>query len=274
MSYIKFETEIVINEITVKHQTIDLVEYLKANRDKSKTYMIQGEIKTISYAEKLSEILNCSPVQDVFNKKPIKKQHELQELIDRLKDRYDGCMPEHGIVYPTPVKVLKNKILVDTYGYGDVANSQHDTNYINRDVKTWNRPQPFPADYNVLDAKLKNIGDKTVILGNKSDPFMWMDMKYQFTKYTLRKIKGCKLEIYTRSDLIAQDEYIELLDKNNTTINIYIPKHRNDELARCEEPGAPSVKRRLQAVEKLKSLGFTVNIINTKVLTRKNKQVS
>jgi hypothetical protein len=130
-----------------------------------------------------------------------------------------------------------------------------------------NQPlQPIPVD-------LKNIGDLKGTLGKgvlsgQSDPFNWIDSRYGITKELLQREKNKPLEIYTRSDLIANDDYIEALDKGKHIVNIVIPGTNNG-INRIIEPGAPSLKRRINAANKLAESGLNVNIIYQQV-TNKN----
>lgn len=104
------------------------------------------------------------------------------------------------------------------------------------------------------------------ILGHKvsqggADPFMWMDHRWKVTQKFLKK-HGEKIKtINTRSDLIAQDDYMAMLPKG-ATINMYVgPSNLRDIASKRIEPGNPSLKRRLAAAEKLEKAGFKVNIV-------------
>lgn len=201
----------------------------------------------------------------------------LKEKISNLDARFGNDYPKDGITVKRAGTIKDGTLYLDSYGRGDCHNSQHCTNYVNRNKAKWNRPMPCPVDPDNLSmlldkAYVKNVAK--VVFGVKSDPFMWMDQKYEFTKYILYCLKenvDAQVEIFTRSDLVAHDDYITLMGKW-CTINMYIPKHQDEDLTRIEEPGAPSVKRRMIAVDKLKSLGFKVNVVYTQKLTaKKNK---
>jgi hypothetical protein len=130
----------------------------------------------------------------------------------------------------------------------------------------FNMPIPvFKADIRdgTLGHKVKDGG---------SDPFTWIDHKHKATQVFLRK-HGNKIKtINTRSDLIAQDDYMEMLPKG-AEINIYAgPLSARDIAGKKIEPGNPSLKRRLSAAKKLKEKGFKVNIV-WDVFRGKNKKM-
>jgi DNA repair photolyase len=161
---------------------------------------------------------------------------------------------------------------IDTYGRG----CMHDCVYCYAKAELtvhgyWNNPIPVPVDLNEIrktfytvfetdkNNKWRDILDKRIPLriGSMSDSFMWMDQKYKITQELLRLLKFYKYPyvIFTRSDLVAHDEYIKLLDPKLAAIQFSISS-TNDELIKKIEPGAPSAKRRLKALEKLAEAGF------------------
>src|SRR5690606_10837018 len=68
------------------------------------------------------------------------------------------------------------------------------------------------------------------------------------------------LQIHTRSDLIAHDDYIEHLNPSMHKIFMHISS-LNERVNRILEPGAPSVKRRLDALKILHDSGFAVYVV-------------
>ncbi len=130
----------------------------------------------------------------------------------------------------------------------------------------WNNPIPVPIDLNEVrkvfytvfetdkKSKWRNVMESRIPLrvGCMSDSFMWMDAKYKVTQEFLKILNHYEYPytIITRSDLVAHDDYIQLLRKDLCSIQFSIAS-TNDELNRKIEPGAPSAKRRLKALEKL-----------------------
>ncbi len=165
---------------------------------------------------------------------------------------------------------------IDTYGRGCV----HDCVYCYAKAELtvhgyWNNPIPAPVDINVIRkafysafetdkaGKWNDILRKRIPLriGSMSDSFMWSDTKYKVTQELLKILKHYEYPyiVFTRSDLAAQDDYIKLMDPKLTTIQFSISS-LNDEMIRKMEPGAPSSKRRLKALQKLSQAGFWTTV--------------
>ena len=78
------------------------------------------------------------------------------------------------------------------------------------------------------------------------------------------------IKIHTRSDLIGHDDYVSRLNPKDE-IFIHIPSS-NEAIVRALEPGAPSLRRRLDAFDKLRDGGFNVKLVHDKIpLTEKIK---
>lgn len=107
---------------------------------------------------------------------------------------------------------------------------------------------PFPLPANVGD--LQGVLGKDVLVGGQ-DPFTWADSKYKVTKKLLQKHFDKPLEIHTRSDLIAHDDYIAAINPNKHKVYMHIIS-TNDDIKRELEPQQPSARRRLGAARKLK----------------------
>ena len=177
------------------------------------------------------------------------------KLMKNLKLRY----PEKKI--PSSLVTTNN---FDSYIEGCTHNSVfqwHPTAY-NATTKKWNSPIPFPVDLRKAFKLIHN--NKKLVLGVKSDPFMWLDNKYCITKKIIRYANRCRtsLEINTMSDLCAQEEYIKLLLIGGHTINMLMSSpHCTEHLERLLSPGTPSIHRRQLAIEKLRRLGVSVKIV-------------
>jgi DNA repair photolyase len=139
----------------------------------------------------------------------------------------------------------------------------------------WNRPQPFPVNlaevrkifYTVFEtsrpSKWRSIMEQRIPLrvGSMSDSFMWLDTKYGVTKELLKIFKFYRYPyvIFTRSDLVAHDDYMAELDKNLCAVQFSIAGN-NNRFIRNIEPGAPSYARRLKALEKLSKHEFWTTV--------------
>ena len=165
---------------------------------------------------------------------------------------------------------------IDTYGRG----CAHECVYCYAKAEltvhgSWNNPIPVPIDfnevrrtfYNVFEtdkrSRYRSILEKRIPLriGSMSDSFMWSDRKYKVTQELLKLLKFYQYPhvIFTRSDLVAHDEYIPLLDSKLCSVQFSLSS-TNDDLNRKIEPGAPSAERRLKAAQKLMKNGLWTTV--------------
>lgn len=190
-----------------------------------------------------------------------------------------------GMVFKSPFKLVNThptcqqclySFEVDTYGRGCVHNCVY---CYAKDTLTqkgmWNNPYPVPTDINIIrkafytvfetdkKSKWRDILEKRIPLriGSMSDSFMLMDKKFGVTKELLSILKFYKYPyvIFTRSDLVAQEEYLNSLDKDICSVQFSISSI-NDTLNKQIEPGAPSAERRLKALRRLNDAGFWTTV--------------
>ena len=202
-------------------------------------------------------------------------------VYDKLHAKFGDEQPRGGVVFKSGLKLANfndscskchYSFELDTYGRG----CTHNCNYCYaKDSLTkhgaWNRPHPFPIDlseirklfYTVFETdkktKWREVMSKRVPLriGSMSDSFMWMDQKFGVT-YELLKILSAyhyPYVVFTRSDLIATEKYINVLRSDLCSVQFSISSN-NEELTRKTEPGAPSIKRRFAALKTLNSEGY------------------
>lgn len=202
-----------------------------------------------------------------------------------LELRYADNPPRGGITFKSPFKLVNAHTTcqqclyafeVDTYGRGCV----HDCVYCYAKDQLekhgfWNRPIPFPADitqiwkvfYTVFEttknSKWRKVLEKRVPIriGSMSDSFMLMDRKYKVTLEFLKILKHYNYPyiLFTRSDLVAHDQYMEAMDPKLCSVQMSMCS-TNDKLTKQIEPGAPSPKRRLRALKKLVEAGFWTTV--------------
>ena len=165
---------------------------------------------------------------------------------------------------------------IDTYGRGCI----HDCAYCYAKAELtvhgmWNNPIPVPVDINEIRKafyvtfetskpnKWRYLLEKKIPLriGSMSDSFMWMDQKYKVTQELLKILRHYNYPyvIFTRSDLIATDTYMDLMDPTLAAIQFSLSS-TNEELVKKMEPGAASPTRRLKALEKLSKAGFWTTV--------------
>lgn len=202
-------------------------------------------------------------------------------VYDRIAARFADKPPRGGVVFNTTFKLVNHhasctrchySFELDTYGRGCIHNCHYC--YAKEQLfahKYWNQPVPFPVNlaeirkifYLVFEtgrpSKWRSIMEKRVPLriGSMSDSFMWIDKKYGITQELLRILNFYKYPhiIFTRSDLIGEDDYVSLLNPKLCSVQFSISGN-NEHLTRLVEPGAPTVARRLAAMSRLSSAGI------------------
>ncbi|NBX76672.1 MAG: hypothetical protein EBQ92_08965 [Proteobacteria bacterium] len=205
-------------------------------------------------------------------------------MYDKLLERFGENQPRGGIVFKSFMKLLESedckncfhRFEIDTYGRGCIFNCAYcyAKSYLSV-RKYWNEPMPFPMDISSLRKtfhtvfetdkrhKFRHIMEKRVPLriGSMSDSFMWIDKKYKVTQELLKILKFYRYPyiIFTRSDLVAEPEYIELLDSKLASVQMSVSSINNN-LTKVIEPGAPEPMKRLKALETLSRAGFWTTV--------------
>ena len=205
-------------------------------------------------------------------------------MYDRLFERFGDKQPRGGVVFGGTIKFLEAKdckkcfhrFEIDTYGRGCTHNCTYcyAKSYLSV-RKYWNEPMPFPIDISEIRHifatvfetgkrhKLRSFLEKRIPLriGSMSDSFMWLDKKYKVTQELLKILKFYDYPylVFTRSDLVADDEYLKLMDPSLASIQMSISSI-NEEMTRIIEPGAPPPSRRLAALQKLAKEGFWTTV--------------
>lgn len=206
-------------------------------------------------------------------------------VYDQIYNRFAHNQPRGGVVFKTTFKLVNfhatctkcyYSFEIDAYGRGCI----HECQYCYAKVQLtshgfWNRPMPFPVDlaevrkifHTVFETNKPNKWRSVMLkriplrIGSMSDSFMWMDNKYRITYELLKILNYYKYPyiIFTRSDLVAHDDYLNILDKKLASVQMSIVGN-NEHLTRLLEPGAPSVKRRLAALKKLNEAGLWTTV--------------
>lgn len=151
---------------------------------------------------------------------------------------------------------------LDLYGCG----CQHDCKYCYAKSlldfrKLWNPQNPSVANIEKVRRKIDKIPDDTCVrLGGMTDCFQPLEKEVRNTYNAILELNKLKKHylIVTKSHIVADPEYLEILDKNLAHIQVSITT-TDDELSKTyEKASLPS--QRIQAVEKLASLGFDVQV--------------
>jgi DNA repair photolyase len=105
-------------------------------------------------------------------------------------------------------------------------------------------------------AKLKG---ETVSMANSSDPYPRMEATACLTRKCLEILaeSNCRIQIVTKSNIVVRDD--DLLGKICSTVAMTITTY-DENTARLIEPGAPSPRDRVKAVEDLVSKGIQVSV--------------
>jgi len=120
---------------------------------------------------------------------------------------------------------------------------------------------PRVADIKKIEKQIEKIEPGTVVrLGGMTDCFQVFENAYKVTCETIKLLNKRKIHylIVTKSDLVANDRYLEILDKELAHIQISITS--TDDKIAFEYEKAPSTTRRIAAIEKLHKLGFDVSV--------------
>ena len=201
-----------------------------------------------------SHSATAKPLLNDFQPRSIDPIAHWKRMVESCEARFSDNQPEQGCVYKQPL----NKPIFDTYGNGNAHNSLHQ--YMPTNRKYWNSPTPFQGDLPAIETYLKRNGGKVLVLGHKSDAFMWMDTRYEITKSVLEIANkhNVQLEIRTMSDLCACNDYLDLIikGKHSVVMTMGFSEIGEADLAEKYEksvsPGAPSLKRRQLAIDKLR----------------------
>ena len=151
---------------------------------------------------------------------------------------------------------------LDTYGCG----CQHDCEYcyarsLLEFRNLWHPTDPSVADIGKIRRKVARLEPGSVVrMGGMTDCFMPMERANRVSYETIKALneRGVHQLIVTKSDLIADDEYMELLDPNLAHIQVSITSTDDATAARYEK--AAAVSRRIRAAETLQEAGFDVSL--------------
>lgn len=150
---------------------------------------------------------------------------------------------------------------LDTYGCG----CSHDCSYCYAKSllsfrKSWNPDNPAVANIDKIRKKIEKLPKDTpaIRLGGLTDCFQPIEKVHRVTYETIKVLNENRIPylIVTKSAMVADDEYIDILDKELAHIQISITT-TDDELSKTyEKASVPS--ERIRAIEKLQANGFDV----------------
>ena len=152
---------------------------------------------------------------------------------------------------------------LDTYGCG----CEHDCSYCYAKSLLnfrglWNPKDVSVANIEKIRKKIAKLPKKVVRLGGMTDCFAPVEERQGVTYETLKALNGCGIPylIVTKSDLVATDKYMDVLDKKLAHIQITITCYNDDMYRRLNYEKAVLPSRRIAAVEKLQAAGYDVAV--------------
>ena len=155
-------------------------------------------------------------------------------------------------------------IRLDTYGCG----CQHDCSYCYAksllDFRgLWNAQKPVVANMKQVRNVIKKIPRGTIVrLGGMTDCFQPIELKYRATYQTIKLLNkyGIGYLIVTKSHLVANDEYMEIYDKNLAHFQVTTTCLDDDLYMKLNYEKASLPSKRIEAIKKLQEKGFDVAI--------------
>lgn len=151
---------------------------------------------------------------------------------------------------------------LDTYGCG----CQHDCKYCYAKSllsfrKHWHPSKPAESDLSDIRALVRKLPKNEVVrLGGMTDCFMPLEADRHITYETIKALNEAGIEylIVTKSALVADDEYMKILNKDLAHIQITVTTLEDKISTAYEKASLPS--ERIHAILKLQQAGFDVSI--------------
>lgn len=153
---------------------------------------------------------------------------------------------------------------LDTYGCG----CQHDCSYCYAKSllsfrQLWKPESPSVSDTQDIRRQIKKLKRGSVVrLGGMTDCFQPIEKTYRATYRAINMLnrKGVEYLIITKSHIIADDEYLRIMDKDLAHIQFTLTFTDDSQYkaAGIEKASLPS--QRIKAIEKLYEQGFDVSI--------------
>lgn len=154
---------------------------------------------------------------------------------------------------------------LDTYGCG----CQHDCSYcyaksLLQFRNLWDFQNPKVADIEKIRKTIAKLPDgiPAIRLGGMTDCFQPLELEHRVTYETIKALneKGQPYLIVTKSDIVAYDEYLEIMDVNFAHIQVTITCFDDELYHRLGYEKAVPPSKRIQAVERLYDRGFDVQV--------------
>ena len=149
---------------------------------------------------------------------------------------------------------------LDTYGRG----CGHDCSYCYAKASLyfhgqWNPQSPDIADINRIENVIRKLPKHSVVrLGGMTDCFQPIELKQRVTFKTIQLLNKYEIGylIVTKSHIVADDEYLEIMDPKLAHIQLTVTTTDDKKSLEYEKASIPS--KRIKAIEKLYNAGFDI----------------
>lgn len=154
---------------------------------------------------------------------------------------------------------------LDAYGCG----CSHDCKYCYAKSllefrNLWSPLNPSIADINKIKRKIAKLPKDipAIRLGGMTDCFQPIEKERRVTYETIKALNEANLSylIVTKSSIVADDEYIEILDKKLAHIQITVTTTSDELYKKLDYEKASYPSQRIEAIEKLQKNGFDVQL--------------
>lgn len=153
---------------------------------------------------------------------------------------------------------------LDTYGRG----CQHNCKYCYAKSllsfrKLWNAYDPAVADIQKIERVVKKIPKGTVVrLGGMTDCFQPLEKDVRNTYKTIELLNryGIEYLIVTKSAMVADPEYMELMDKRLAHIQITVTCLDDELYKRLDYENADLPSKRIEAIKRLQEADYDVSM--------------
>lgn len=150
---------------------------------------------------------------------------------------------------------------LDTYGKG----CGHDCSYCYAKSLLsfrglWDSKNPSVADIEKIKKKIASLpsGIPAIRMGGMTDCFQPIERYHRVTYETIKALNehGQEYLIVTKSPLVSDDEYMDLMDKHLAHIQFTLTFTNDDVYKKVGIEKAPLPSKRIEAIEKLEAHGF------------------
>ena len=153
---------------------------------------------------------------------------------------------------------------LDTYGKG----CQHDCSYCYAKSllsfrNLWDPQEPAVADIQKIEKVISKLAPHTVVrLGGMTDCFQPLEKTVRNTYKTIELLNKYQIEylIVTKSSMVADEEYLKIMDKDLAHIQITTTCTNDDLYKKLDYEKASYPSQRIKAILKLQEEGFDVAI--------------